>query len=182
MSICGRCGLDLETGTRIVLDDDLMPEAPPRPPGPPIMVTVIALVSLIGSLILAIYSSVQWSNGLDGWQYFIPVCLFGAFAAIHLLRGHSAKLLLVAMTLGVMVDVVAFIAMPVIAADSGNADVKPRPPDNDPDSPDTFIAPVTDRLDVQRIELGIVILLLYAGVAAYLVSPAVRRHYANARS
>src|SRR5262249_34448332 len=117
MSICARCGLDLETGTRIALDDDLMPEAPPPPPGPPIMVTVIALVSLIGSLILAVYSSVQWSNNLAGWQYFIPVCLFGAFSAIHLLRGHTAKLLLVALSLGAMVNVVAFIAMPIIRAD-----------------------------------------------------------------
>ena len=177
MSLCSKCGLDLETGSRIVLDEDLMPEAPKRAGGPPLPVTVIALISLLGCLLLAVYSTMQWKRGTDGWQYFIPVCLFGAFAAVHLLRGHTAKLLIVALSLGAMVDVVAFIALPIVQANE-ETKIEQRPVDDD-EFENVAIQPITERLDTNKLSLGIVNLILYAAVAAYLSSPGVRRHYAR---
>lgn len=179
MSICSTCGLDLESGTRVALDDDLAPEAPARPSGPPIGVSVIANVSLLGSLILAVYSGVKWMKGGDGWQYFIPVCLFGAFSAFHLLRGHTAKLLIAALTLGAVIDVVALIAMPIYVA-SVDTQVIERTQTDDPEAPAVAIRSTSEELDTQRIALGIALLMTYAAVSVYLVSPAVRRHYAKA--
>src|SRR5205814_5540833 len=66
MSICGRCGLDLDTGSRVQLDDDLVPEARPRAPSAPLPVSVIAIVSLLGSLIMGIYSTLQWYMQVPG--------------------------------------------------------------------------------------------------------------------
>jgi len=174
MSICGKCGLDLESGTRIQLDDDLMPEAPKRDYGPPLPVTVIALVSLLGSLILGVYSAYHWYHGVAGCQYFILLCGFGAYAAVHLLRGHSAKLLIVALTLGVMINFVALIALPIFKANEQTTIKEVRPNPDDPDGYNMAIEPITERLDQQQLSLGIAIVLLYSGVCVYLVSPSVR--------
>jgi len=179
MSICSACGLDLESGARVQLDDDLLPSAPMRAAGPPLPVTVIALVSLLGSLILALYSTVQWLKGVDGCQYFIPVCLFGCFAAVHLLRGRTAKLLMVALALGAMIDVAALIAMPVFEANQATRAVAIEHNTEDPDAANVAIEPITDHLDSQKLGLGIAILLIYAAVSAYLVSPSVKNHYAR---
>jgi hypothetical protein len=174
MSICSSCGLDLESGTRVQLDDDLMPEAPMRSQGPPLPVTVIALVSFLGSLILGLYATVQYFQGVAGCQYFIPVCLFGGFAAVHLLRGRTAKLLIVALTLGAMIDVVALIAMPIFVANQDPKVVAVKAQPDDPDAANIAIEPITERLDSQKLGLGIAILLLYAAVSAYLASPSAR--------
>lgn len=179
MSICSSCGLDLESGTRVQLDDDLLPSAPMRASGPPLPVTIIALVSLLGSVILALYATVLWFKGVDGSQYFIPVCLFGCFAAVHLLRGRTAKLLMVALALGAMIDVAALIAMPVFEANQATRTVAVKPNAEDPDAASVAIEPITEHLDSQKLGLGIAILLAYAGVSAYLASPAVRNHYAR---
>jgi len=172
MSICSSCGLDLESGARVQLDDDLMPEAPVRSQGAPLPVTVIALVALLGSLILGLYATVQYFNGVAGCQYFIPVCLFGGFAAVHLLRGHTAKLLIVALALAAMIDVVALIAMPIFEANQ-DAKVIAVKPSDDVDA-NFAIEPITERLDSQKLSLGIAVLLACAGVSFYLASPAAR--------
>lgn len=175
MSICSSCGLDLESGSRVQLDDDLMPEAPMRIQGPPLPLTVIGLVSLIGSLILGAYSAVQYFvQGVEGCQYFIPVCLFGAFSAVHLLRGRTAKLLIVALTLGAMIDVVALIALPIFKANQETKIVNVKPQADDPDAAPFAIEAPTAHLDTQTLGLGIAILLLYAATSAYLASPSVR--------
>src|SRR5438045_1403790 len=44
------------------------------------------------------------------------VCLFGVFASNQFHRGQSSRLLLVALTLGVMIDVVGLIALPLYQA------------------------------------------------------------------
>jgi hypothetical protein len=180
MSICSKCGLDLESGSRVQLDDDdLLPEAPVRAAGLPFPVTVIGFICLLGSVILAAYSALQWLGGSRGWQFFVPICLFGAFASVHLLRGHTAKLLLVALTLGAAVDVVAMIAMPIFEANEKTKVVE-RPFDpNDPEAEPLSIEPMTERLDSQKLGLGIAVLLLYAATAAYLASPSARRRDAG---
>lgn len=176
MSICSKCGLDLESGSRVQLDDDdLLPEAPARAAGLPFPVTVIGFVSLLGSVILAAFSAVQWLGGNQGWQYFVPICLFGAFASVHLLRGHSARLLLVALTLGAVVDVVALIATPIFQANAETRVIEGKFDPSDPEAEPVIIEPITERLDSQKLGLGIAVLLLYAAVGAYLASPSARR-------
>jgi len=184
MSICSSCGLDLESGHRTLLDDDdLMPSAPVRAQGLPIPVTVIALVSLVGSLMLAAYSAVQWlSLGVNGFQYFVPICLFGTYSAAQLLRGRSAKLLIVALTLAAVVDLVALIAMPIYLANEQMTTVENQVTADDDDLARIAIQPITARLDSQRLSLGIAGLLLYAGVTTYLASPSARRGIERASS
>jgi hypothetical protein len=176
MSLCPSCGLDLETGTRIALEDDLLPTPPAPPPGPPIGVAIVGGTCFFAGVILTFASIVQWFKGLDGWQYFVPVCLFAIFAAVQLLRGRSAKLLLVALSLGAIVDLVALIALPIYDANVETT-VVPRPdlPDN-PDDADVVIPPITTRLNTDRITTGIAVLVVYAVFAMYLTSPPVRRY------
>jgi len=178
MSICGTCGLDLESGTRVQLDDDLLPEARPRVAAAPLPVTVIAFVSLLGSVLLAGYSLIQWLNAVPGWMYFVPICLFGVYSAVRMLQGRTAKLLIVALTLGAVVDVVALIAMPIFKANEDAKVVPNTQSAEDPEAAAVVIEPITERLDTQTLSVGIAILLLYAAVSAYLASPAVRRHFA----
>jgi hypothetical protein len=179
MSLCSKCGLDLESGTRIDLDDDLMPQVAPKKPSAPLAVMVIAILCLVGSAVLTLLSFGFWLSGKDGWQYFIPVWLFGVFASVHLLRGHSAKFLIMALTLAAVCDVFGLIAVPVFEANAEARIVERRP--TDPGDEDVAIEPAWKRLDTQRMGLGIGLLLVYAGVCFYLISPNVRRHYSSSR-
>lgn len=174
MSICASCGLDLESGSRVQLDDDLMPEAPVRHVSAPLPLTIIAISSLLGSAALGLYAASQWYRGVAGCQYFVLICIFGAYSAVHLLRGHSPKLLLVALTLGAVIDIVALIALPIVQA---NQDTRVVQGPADEEGNTTFIEPITDRLDQQQLSLGIAVLLMYAAICVYLMSPTVRRHY-----
>ncbi len=178
MSICAACGLDLDTGHRVGLDDELMPEAPVRQSGPPVHAVAVGGTFLLGSAILAVASTVQWLRGEPGWMYFVPVCLFAVFASVQFLRGKSARLLLVALTLGAMIDVVALIALPVVYANMETT-VLENPTAEDPEAAPVQIVSVVDRLDSQKLTTGVVILLVYAAVATYLLSPPIRRVYAR---
>ena len=100
MSLCQTCGLDLESGTRIDLIDDLAP-----PPAPAARVcrcrsrsSAASAAPLSAALVVAAF--LMWTKGISGTQYFIPVAAFGGYASVQFLRGKSVKLLLVALTLG----------------------------------------------------------------------------------
>jgi hypothetical protein len=176
MSICSRCGLDLESGTRVSLEDDL---APPRPPRPtlPLPIGIIGGVCLMGSVILTITTLSLWLRGYDGFHYFVPVCAFGIFAAVQFLRLKSTKLLLMALTFGLAIDVIALIAMPIYRANSDTGPVQRTGPVNDPDQADVIIPSVVDKLDSQSLAVGIGLIVVYAGVSVYLISPQARRHF-----
>jgi hypothetical protein len=173
MSLCSTCGLDLESGRRVDLLDDLAPPPPPPSHGPPIPVVLIGGLCLLGSIFLALFSGVKSLRGANGWGFFFPLCVFGGFAAVQFLRGKSAKLLLLALTLGAVVDVVGLIVMPVYYA---NMETKvQRKTSTDIDVEDEVFQPVTERLDMQAISAGITLLILYALVSVYLMSPAMNR-------
>src|SRR4051794_3814684 len=72
MSICSKCGLDLESGTRVSLDDEFAP--PPAPPQPmwPLPVAIIGGICFLASLIFTVATLSQWMRGVDGFLYFIP--------------------------------------------------------------------------------------------------------------
>jgi hypothetical protein len=182
MSICATCALDLDTGKRVgagLDDDEMMPEIPVRQDGPPIHAIAVGGTLLLGSAILAVVSMVQWLRGEPGWMYFVPVCLFAVFASVQFLRGKTARLLLVALTLGAMVDVVALIALPVYYANMETTVLERMPTEDDPEAAAVRIVSVAERLDQEKLTTGVVILLAYAGVVTYLVSPPVRRYYAR---
>lgn len=179
MSVCS-CGLDLDTGRRVEPDDDLMPEMPARQAGAPIHVIAVGGTFLLGGAILAMVSAVQWLRGEPGWMYFVPVCLFAVFASVQFLRGKTARLLLVALTLGAMIDVVALIALPVYYANIETTVLERQPTEDDPEAASVRIVSVADRLDSQKLTTGVVILLAYAACTAYLLSPPVRRHFRSA--
>jgi phage FluMu protein Com len=180
MSVCS-CGLDLDTGRRVEIDDELMPEAPVRQVAAPIHVIAVGGTFLLGGAIMAMVSAVQWLRGEQGWMYFVPVCLFAVFASVQFLRGKTARLLLVALTLGAMIDVVALIALPVYYANMETTVLERMPTEDDPEAASVRIVSVADRLDSQKLTTGVVILLAYAACTAYLLSPPVRRHFRAAK-
>lgn len=178
MSICPTCGLDLETGALVGLEDEFAPVARSRPGGPPLGVVIVGGLCLLGSIALGTILTAEWLRGYEGAQYLALVCAFAIFASVHFLRGKSVRLLLVALTLGAAISVVAFIALPIYHANATPKFV-PRTELIDPDDQIVAIQPIVERLDTQRISLGVVALVLYAGVSIYLMSPAVRRHISH---
>lgn len=174
MSLCSSCGLDLETGARIDLEDDLAPPPPPRQQGPPLDVVLIGGICLLSSIVLSCLSLVFSVQGVAGSVFFIPISFFGVFASIQFLRGKSTRLLLLALTLGALVDVFALIAMPIVYA---NLEVRTQ--DNkgsDAEIEGKAFQPVTERIDVNKLVVGIVLLVVYAIVSIYLVSAGANHH------
>jgi hypothetical protein len=173
MSLCQTCGLDLESGMRVALDDDFAPP-PVRDDGPPVPIIVVGGLALAASAALAVYSVVIWAGGMAGAIYFLPVALFGIYAAVQFLRRKSVKLLLTALTLGAAINMAALVFMPIYQA---NADIKiGRNTDNDPDAEEEKILSPADELDTRKIGTGFLILFLYAVVSVYLLSPGVNKH------
>jgi hypothetical protein len=179
MSVCQTCGLDLETGMRVGLEDDLAPPPAPSRQGVPIPLAVVGGLCLAASVALAVVALVQWHGGLEGAQYFVPVAGFGVFAAVQFLRGKSVKLLLVALTLGAAIDLVGLIALPIYNAQAETQVVARTDNTNDPDVESEIIRPVADRLDLNKLKTGFALLAVYAGLSRYLLSRHVQRYFRN---
>jgi DNA-directed RNA polymerase subunit M/transcription elongation factor TFIIS len=175
MSLCNTCGLDLETGTRIDLTEDIgtMP-APLRDTGPTIGGWIVGGLSICAGVIFSIVSLIEWQKGQAGYLFLIPVCLFGVYAAVQFLRSRSVRLLIVALTIGVGVDVVALIVLPVLEALTHVEPVKINQPDADAEI--AFRNPA-DQLDQNKLMLGIMLIVSYAAISVYLNSPGVRRKF-----
>src|SRR5205085_9509864 len=126
-------------------------------PSLPIPIAVLGGLSLAASLILAVFALVEWKRGADGFQYFVPVAGFGAYAAVQFLRRKSVKLLLVALTLGATIDLIGLIAMPIVKAQTDTPIVQRTPGDN-PDDEDVLIPSVAERLDTNKMTSGLILL------------------------
>lgn len=175
MSICQKCGLDLESGARVDLTDDLSPPPPPPHPGLSIPMTVVGALCMAVSVSLAGFALFKWSAGQPGAIYFVPLALFGAAATLQFLRGKTAKLLLVALTLGAVMDLTFLIALPIYEANAKAAPIERTiRSDDDPEIDKEMIKPLAERLDTPTIFKGIALLFLYAGVSIYLISPGVQ--------
>lgn len=182
-SLCSACGFDAESGAAVPLveedyDDTFGQVAAPT--SIPFGVMMIGGISLIASVGLAI---VAFLAGDLGSIFLGLICLFGVFASIQFLRGVTFKLLIVALSIGAAIDVVALIALPVVNANQ-NVEVKPAENDSvevkgadDADAADVVIAPPTERMDMNKISLGIGLLIVYAIVAFLLLTPSFRRYY-----
>jgi len=193
MSICQVCGLDQETGIRIDLDDDLGPKGPPPIIGPPLHVAIVGgicgLASVIMALIALVVSVRQESDPLKyGWICLAGVAAFGAYASYEFLRGRSVKLLMLALTLGVFVDLVGMIALPLFNANTRGTqqELVEKPTDAEASADDNIedvqLKSTLDLIDPDfyKIKLGFFLVAVYVGMQLYLMSPPVRR-YMNRR-
>ncbi|WP_165233086.1 hypothetical protein [Aquisphaera insulae] len=185
MSLCPACGLDQETGLRVGLDDDLIPPPPPRVTGPPLHVAVVGLLAGLGSLVLLILALAKSATTEAGVMQYCWLCLalvtaVGVFGAVQFFRGKTPKYLMLALTLGVFVDIVALIAVPIIQANFEERDViaTAPAPTNDPDDEiDSGIKPIAERIDQSRITTGLVVIALYGALSVYIMSPPVKKYF-----
>ena len=119
MSLCPTCGTDQETGMRIGLEDDLAPPPPPRPQGPPLHISIVGGLCGTGALITMLSGVIMSTQGDPGiehyaWLVLAAVSAFAIFGCVQFLRGRSAKVLLLALTIGLGVDVLGLVAVPII--------------------------------------------------------------------
>ncbi len=181
MSICQTCGLDLETGMRVGLDDDLSPPPAPKSDGLPIGMLIIGGLCFAASVASSIVATVLFFKKTPGVIYFVPVGLFGVYASVQFLRERSVKLLLVALTLGAMIDLIGLVALPIIRAQDDVEVVQREGTDtsneSDPDAESISIRNPADLLDTNQLSAGITLLVLYTVLCVYLLSPPVQKHF-----
>lgn len=192
MSICQVCGLDQETGIRVDLEDDIGPKGPPPVLGPPLHIAIVggicALAAAIMALIAVFVSLKQDNDALKyGWLCLAGVAGFGIYASYEFIRGHSVKLLMLALTLGVFVNLAGMIILPIFRAHFEDIEQEKieRPKDNiasadNIDEEDVRIKSTVERIDLDRIYQGLFLIAVYVGMAVYIMSPPVRR-YMNRR-
>jgi hypothetical protein len=175
MSLCPTCGTDQETGMRVCLEDDLAPPPAPRSQGPPLHISIIGglcgTAGLILMLVGVIKSTVQGQSSVENyaWLALASVSAFGIFGCVQLIRGKSAKVLMLALTLGVAVDVLGLVAYPLVQPmlqDREQIVKEVKPPELDDSNIE--IKSFEERINTQKIELGVVVLLIYAMLSLYL--------------
>lgn len=192
MSLCERCGLDLDTGQRYDVFEESLDDAPPpmEIAGPPAMVLVIGVVALVAGLVLTVLS-VKVLDGV-GRLLLTPVCLFGAFAGLQFLRGKALKLMIVSLMLGGGVDLVALVILPIVMADEGVSSEpgvesetaeKPAPAAKlEPGSSDAIpMKPVYERMDKTKVAVGIGIFLMDAAMLIAIATPGVHHYFERRR-
>ncbi len=185
MSLCARCGLDLDTGKRHQLDELFeSPPPPPRPSAPPLTITVIGILTLIISLVLGLLGLVgSQKPETPSWVYgsLGLVGFFGIYASIQFLRLKAMKPLVTALMLGAILDVGLLIVHPIAVANS-------RPSITAPggtgyvvsvadDAPQ--IESVAQRLQDQmwKVNWGIALLLIDIGLIIFLLTGGVKKHF-----
>ncbi len=117
-----------------------------------------------------------------GWLCLALVSAFGIYGAVQFFIGRSVKYLMLALTLGVFVDAMSLIALPIYQATFADQEAvvtKVNKKDN-PDSlddEDMQIIPITERLKMDKIKGGLIVILLYVLLSIYLMSPPVKRYF-----
>jgi hypothetical protein len=207
MSLCTRCGLDLDTGMRINVDE-LLEEPVALPPSlsAPMGVLFVGMITMLVSGVLGLASLYVYFSGRGGerpWGYLLLalICGFGIFASVKFLQGKSARLILTALLLGGAIDLVTMVILPIALPDEGHVlSIGQRP--GRPDTPEIdlgpyaaeaedliqeeplgpVIRPLTERIDWRKVYTGLIILLITSAVIVYLNSPPVRRYFERRRS
>jgi phage FluMu protein Com len=191
MSICQTCGTDQETGMRVGLEDDLAPPPPPRPAGPPLHVAIIGGICATSGIILALTGAIQSTRGTSDiekywWLTLALVSAFGIFACVQFMRGKSARVFMLALTMGVAVNVIGLIVYPIVRTviidpvdDAPTKKVETSP--DDPIAPAITFKPFEDRMDSKRIVVGSAVVVLYAILSLYLMSPPVKKYIFQCR-
>ena len=192
MSLCERCGMDIDTGQRYDVVEESPNDAPPpmATTGPPATVLVIGVIALVTGLALSVLSVFTLAG--VGALLLTPVCLFGAFAGLQFLRGKALKLMIVSLMLGGGVDLVALIILPIVMADEGvvpepgvesEAADKPAPAAKpEPGSPDVVpMKPLYERMDWTKVAVGIGIFLMDAAMLIAIATPGVHHYFERRR-
>jgi hypothetical protein len=190
MSICVSCGVDQDTGVRVGLDDDLAPPPPRLATGPPLHIAIIGFLCGLASvvlLVLALIMSVRGEAGVAqyGWLCLALVSGFGIYGAVQFFTGRTVKYLMLALTLGVFVNLVSLIGLPIVQASLEAPDrlVRQVPVNKgDPeafDAADIEIKSYTERINWDHISYGLTVILIYVILSIYLMSPPVKRHFAR---
>jgi DNA-directed RNA polymerase subunit RPC12/RpoP len=185
MSLCPTCGTDQETGMHVGLEDDLAPPPPPRPQGPPLHVSVVGGLCATGGLILTllgVINSTRSESSLQNYSWLVLALVsgFGIYACVQFIRGRSVKLLMLALALGVAVDLIGLIAFPIVqavAAGPGTEEINPI----DPTDSNMGIKGFQEQIDIQKIKWGVTFMVAYAVLSLYLMSPAVKKYVFQAR-
>ncbi|HEU5118903.1 MAG TPA: hypothetical protein VFT74_20080 [Isosphaeraceae bacterium] len=187
MSLCQRCGLDLDTGQRVevndMYDDDEEEQGGYAPayqePSAPVGVWIVGLLSIVASAILGVLALINL-GGFGGLSMAL-VCVLGLVGGVQFLRGRSAKPLLVALMFGAFVNIVGMIVLPVVQA---NQTAQPIGVQVDENTGEEYpIMPsIKDRIDTQKLTWGVVILIVDAMVMIYVTTSGVRHHFARVRS
>ena len=188
MSICPTCGTDQETGMRVGLEDDFAPAAPSRPSGPPLHVAIIGGLCGTAGIILALTAVIQSTRGKSSienyfWLGLAGLAAFGIYSCVQFIRGRTAKPLMLALALGVAFNLVGLVAYPLIEPMLRDPDqvikhdVKPE----DPGDAAIAIVPFEERINSQRIATGVGVVILYAGLSLYLMSPPVKKFLFRSR-
>jgi len=130
------------------------------------------------TVILAVIQSTRTETSLQflSWLGLGLVSGYGIYSSIQFIRGKSAKLLIAALTLGVIVDVMTLIALPLLQPFMQDQEkiVKQIVPD-DVDDASVGILSFEERIDLKRIMFGIGLILIYAIFSIYLISPPVKK-------
>lgn len=190
MSICVTCGTDQDTGMRVGLEDDLAPPPPPPSTGPPLHIAIVGLLcGLAGAvlLVVSLIQSVRVESGPSqyGWLCLALVSGFGIYGAVQFFTGKSVKMLIIALTLGAFVNFFSLIALPIVQANFEEQErvisrVESKKDDADSlDVEDVEIKPIAQRIDQQKITLGLTVIGIYALLCIYLLSPPVKRYFAR---
>jgi hypothetical protein len=169
---------------RVGLDDDLAPPRPRLSEGPPLHISIIGTFCAATAVILLILAVIQSVNEKSRLEYLCWISLalvsgFGIYAAVEFIRGKSVKLLMLALALGVVVDVMTLIALPLIQANLADDMVDQNATSTEIDDAPVRIKPLEDRLDARRIQAGVGVLLVYAILSLYLMSPPVKKYMAS---
>ena len=183
MSTCISCGLDQETGIRVGFDDeDLLPAGPAPAQGPPFHVAIVGGLCIAAGLLLMVLAVTQsvrptadWRQ--YGWLVLALVSAYGIYTSIEFIRGRTAKLLMVALMLGIIVDLIAMVATPIFdfaLADPQQVVSTEEKPDLDVS--DVRIKRVEEQIDIKRIIYGIGVIVVFAMLYLYLMSPPVKRY------
>ena len=184
MSLCSKCGLDLDTGQRVAPLEIYEDEVPVshHMATPPMGVLIVGSLCSVGFLLLAMISVVQWGRGTQGSQFLLVIWMFGLFGGVQFLRRKSIRPIFLALSLAIGVGSVYLIALPIYYANmppelapTETTSLTNVVDDFDIDTPK--IKSIAESLDLNRITWGIGSLLSYAALAVYLNSPSLRRQF-----
>lgn len=189
MSLCSRCGLDLDTGQRHNLDELFEEPAPIRTSsGPPISVFIVGGVTLMLSLLLGMLAILEARKpDAELWisLSLAAVGFFGLYASIQFLQEKSLKPLIAALLLAAILNVTLLIVYPTVKAFREPVLADPMGSVVGPlgDEMPSFSSP-TERLKSQmwKINWGIAILLIDAGLIVYLLNSGVKKRFETRRS
>lgn len=182
MSLCSRCGLDLDTGQRHAPLDIFEEEMPAAPQAslPPLGVLLVGSLCSIGFLLLATIATAHWFKGMVEAPALLVVWLFGLFGSVQFLRQKSIKKVFLATSVAVVIGAFYLIALPVYYANNPPSPVAESSGFEKPQETigeNLSIKPLEERLDLNRIYCGVGSLLSYAALAMYLNSPGLRRQF-----